>query len=131
VFVEQWADGDLLIPTADPGAGMRLLDVKTVISVRDPDRAARWLWQLLGYVWLDEADRYRIRAFGLYLARHGALISWPLDRFAAALLDGRNVDAAATNFRGSAPGSSPPKPANRPGQGTIRRDGAVVMATPS
>jgi hypothetical protein len=78
VFVEHWADGDLLIPIAsaagtDAGAGgMLLLDIKTVISVRDADRVGRWLWQLLGYAWLDARDRYRIRAVGLYLARHGA-----------------------------------------------------------
>ena len=106
VFIEHWADGDLLIPTPDTPAaaraGMALLDVKTVTSARDPERVARWLWQLLGYAWLDDADHYRIRAVGLYLARHGALITWPLDRFAAALLgehQGRDVAAAATNFR--------------------------------
>lgn len=103
MFVEHWADGDLLIPAAaddvSAGGGMVLLDVKTVTSARDPDRVARWLWQLLGYAWLDTADRYRIRSVGLYLARHAALCTWPLDRFAAALLDGRDVDVAAADFR--------------------------------
>ena len=99
VFVEHWADGDLLIPTANTGTGMTLLDVKTVISVRDPDRVGRWLWQLLGYAWLDRSDRYRIRAVGLYLARHGTLLTWPLDRLAAALLDGADVAGAAATFR--------------------------------
>lgn len=42
VFVEHWADGDLLVPT--DGGGMVLLDVKTVISVRDPAKVGRWLW---------------------------------------------------------------------------------------
>lgn len=101
VFVEHWADGDLLVPIAtDAGAGgMLLLDVKTVLSVRDPDRVGRWLWQLLGYAWLDPGDRYRIRAVGLYLARHGALVTWPLDRYTAALLDGRDIDASSATFR--------------------------------
>lgn len=120
VFVPHWADGDLLLPTADPpapapggdedgGGGMVLLDVKTVMSVRDPARVGRWLWQLLGYAWLDPADRYRIRAAGLYLARHGLLLTWPLPDLAAALLgpghpagprDGDTaVDAAAEQFR--------------------------------
>ena len=78
---------------------MALLDVKTVTSARDPDRVRRWLWQLLGYAWLDSTDRYRIRAVGLYLARHATLSTWPLDRFPAALLDGRDVAAAAADFR--------------------------------
>lgn len=103
VLVEHWADGDLLIPTADDdvssGGGMVLLDVKTVTSARDPDRVARWLWQLLGYAWLDPGDRYRIRSVGLYLARHAVLCTWPRDQFAAAMLDGRDVDAAAAEFR--------------------------------
>ena len=70
-----------------------------MISVRDPDRVGRWLWQLLGYAWLDQGDRYRIRVVGLYLARHGALATWPLDRYTAALLDGRDVAGAAAKFR--------------------------------
>ncbi|WP_142065364.1 hypothetical protein [Pseudonocardia kunmingensis] len=93
-----------------PGAGgdLRgetvLLDVKTVISLRDPDRVARWLWQLQGYAWLDTRDHYRIRAVGLYLARHGVLITWPVGEFAAALLadpdgTGPDVAAAAEQFR--------------------------------
>ena len=105
MFVEHWADGDLLTPTAGPAAAggpMVLLDVKTVISARDPERVARWLWQLLAYAWLDTHDRYRIRAVGLYLARHGALITWPLDWFTAALLDNphpADVAGAAPAFR--------------------------------
>jgi hypothetical protein len=98
VLVEHWADGDLLMPAA-AGGGMMLLDVKTVISVRDPARVGRWLWQLLGYTWLDTRDRYRIRDVGFYLARHGTLITWPLDQFAAALLDGHNLDDTAAAFR--------------------------------
>jgi hypothetical protein len=103
VFVEHWADGDLLMPShttvAIGGDDMMLLDVKTVTSARDPDRVARWLWQLLGYAWLDPTDRYRIRSVGLYLARHGALCRWPRGRFAAALLDGGDVRADTRTSR--------------------------------
>jgi hypothetical protein len=60
--VPHWADGDVIV-------GDTLLDVKTVITLRDRDRIARWLYQLLGYVWLDStADLYGIRNVGLYLA---------------------------------------------------------------
>ena len=57
VFVEHWAEGDLLIPagpgrdrgsSGSRGQGCMLVDVKTVMSARDPDKVARWLWQLLG-----------------------------------------------------------------------------------
>ncbi len=81
VFVPHWADGDLL-------CGETLLDVKTVITLRDRDRIASWLHQLLLYAWLDEHDRHGIRNVGLYLARHGALITWPLDEFEAVIAGG-------------------------------------------
>ncbi|WP_147460001.1 hypothetical protein [Actinokineospora cianjurensis] len=85
VFAHHWADGDLVI-------GDTLLDVKTVIRTDDLERACRWLWQLLGYAWLDVHDRWRIRAVGLYLARHGLVPTWPADEFAARLLGGRSVN---------------------------------------
>lgn len=81
VFVPHWADGDVIV-------GDTLLDVKTVITLRDRDRIARWLFQLLGYAWLDTtADLYGIRSVGLYLARHGVLVTWPLDYFEQTLVD--------------------------------------------
>jgi hypothetical protein len=53
--VAHWADGDLLI-------GDTLVDVKTVIRADPASKVAVWLWQLLGYAWLDSiGDRYRIR----------------------------------------------------------------------
>jgi hypothetical protein len=93
LFVLHWAEGDVLV-------GDTLLDVKTVITLRDRARLARWLHQVLAYAWLDEADRYRIRRVGLYLARHGALLTWPLDEFAAELVGDRrpSVDYARREF---------------------------------
>lgn len=58
-----------------------------MITLRDRDRIARWLFQLLAYAWLDEVDRYGIRNVGLYLARHGVLLIWPLDAFAENLVN--------------------------------------------
>lgn len=84
VLVHHWADGDLLL---DDGHAATLLDVKTVIRTDHPERVARWLWQLLGYAWLDVTDRWRIRRVGLYLARHGVLVTWSADELAARLLD--------------------------------------------
>jgi hypothetical protein len=75
VFVHHWADGDLLV-------GRTLWDVKTVVRVDNPERVERWLWQLVAYAWLDTEDRWGIRSVGLYLARHGVLVSWGLQTFA-------------------------------------------------
>lgn len=82
-FVPGWADGDLLVGTPE---AMTLLDVKTVISLSSPERIARWCWQILLYAWLDTGDLHHIRAVGLYLARHGALVTWDLDTYAGFLL---------------------------------------------
>jgi hypothetical protein len=89
VFVPHWADGDLLI-------GDTLIDVKTVMHARGHDRTAGWLQQLLAYTWLDVADRYRIRRVGLYLARHGRLITWPIDTFTHTLLRTDDPDQIAS-----------------------------------
>ncbi|MFG2298382.1 hypothetical protein [Streptomyces sp. NPDC048603] len=37
--------------------------------------------QLLGYLLLDTADRYRIDTLGLYLTRSGVLASWPVEDY--------------------------------------------------
>lgn len=87
-FVHHWADGDLLI---SDGRTSTLLDVKTVVRADKAERTARWLHQLLGYAWLDVCDRWRIRTVGLYLARHGVLVTWPVDELADQLLDNRGL----------------------------------------
>lgn len=91
VIVNHWADGDLI-------TGRTLWDVKTVVRTDNTERTARWLWQLLAYAWLDTADTWGIRSVGLYLARHGALVSWPLSRFTATITGGRDVDAVREEF---------------------------------
>jgi hypothetical protein len=70
-----------------------------VIKTSDAERSTRWLWQLIAYAWLDTADRYRIRNVGLYLARHGALITWDVNELADRLLSGRDRTAARQEFR--------------------------------
>lgn len=91
VFIPHWADGDILL-TAEEST---LVDVKTVLRVDDVERVARWLWQILAYAAIDttdpwkkhgRADRWRIGRVGLYLARHGVLVSWPVDELWGRLL---------------------------------------------
>jgi len=80
LFVVNWAEGDLMV-------GDTLLDVKTVINLRNRDSIRRWLYQLLAYAWLDTSDAYRIRNVGLYLARHGVTITWPIEEFAERIVN--------------------------------------------
>lgn len=70
------------------------------MSARDPDKVARWLWQLLGYAWLDHArgDRHHITHVGLYFARHGHLTTWAVDDLAAQLLGGADPARARAAF---------------------------------
>lgn len=69
------ADGDLVIDGV-------LLDVKTVGRSR---LRVEWLWQLLGYVFLDHDGRHGITHVGLYLSRHAWLGTWPVDELVTAL----------------------------------------------
>lgn len=69
------ADGDLIIDST-------LFEVKTTKSQR-PDRD--WIYQLLGYVLLDEDDELGITDVGFVLGRIPALVSWPLDELLATL----------------------------------------------
>ncbi len=67
---------------------------------RDPEKVARWLWQLLGFAWLDHArgDRHHITHVGLYFARHGHLTTWTVDDLAVQLLDGADPAPARPAF---------------------------------
>ncbi|MEE1831745.1 hypothetical protein [Streptomyces sp. SP17KL33] len=38
-------------------------------------------WQLLGYLLLDTADRYRIDTAGFYLSRSAVLATWPVEEY--------------------------------------------------
>ena len=62
------ADADMII-------GSCLIDIKTTVRARIE---RNWLYQLLGYVLLDYGDIYRLESVGVYLARQGTLIRWPL-----------------------------------------------------
>jgi len=77
------ADADLIVDGC-------LIDIKTTTRV---EIRSVWLWQLLGYALLDYSNEYGIRAVGLYLARQGLLLRWPL-RELMALLSGRRQNVA-------------------------------------
>lgn len=88
------ADADLI-------AGGLLLELKTRLGARDPRTGERVdrlqatdLYQLLGYLLFDHDDQYRIDRLGLYSARYGTLVDWPLTE-ALATLAGHPVDLAA------------------------------------
>jgi hypothetical protein len=69
------ADADLIVDDC-------LIDIKATVL---PKLDARWLYQLVGYALLDYEDVYHLRAVGIYLARQGELIHWPLDSLLTAM----------------------------------------------
>lgn len=72
------ADADLIV-------GSCLWDIKT--SVKSEFNGA-WIYQLLGYVLLDFDDSYKIREVGIYLARQGVRLRWPLAELLSTLTKG-------------------------------------------
>jgi hypothetical protein len=78
-FVADWADADILV-------GDLLIDCKT--TVKPHHLQAEWVYQLLGYTFLDTADYYRIRKVGIYLSRQARLISWTVNKLTATLSSG-------------------------------------------
>jgi len=65
------ADADLIVD------GL-LIDIK---SIAKPGGRFKDIYQLAGYCLLDYRDEYKITSVGIYFARQGVLVSWPLDQF--------------------------------------------------
>ncbi|HEX5404121.1 MAG TPA: hypothetical protein VFX16_17680 [Pseudonocardiaceae bacterium] len=100
VIVDNWADGDLLLGKPGTDSGHTLVDVKTVVRVDVAERTERWLWQILGYAWLDVTDQWGIESVALYFARHGLQLTWPLAELAEELAGpGVSVDQLRDEFR--------------------------------
>lgn len=62
------ADADFILGTS-------LIDIKATV---DPRVTRDGLWQILGYALLDFSDAYSLDTVGLYFARQGRFIEWPL-----------------------------------------------------
>jgi hypothetical protein len=69
VFVEHWAEGDLAL-------GGTLLDCKVT---KFDDLKIDVFQQVVAYLLLDHGDWYEFDAVGIYLARQGRLVRWPVE----------------------------------------------------
>ena len=76
------ADGDLIV-------GDTLVEIK---SSKSPTLRRETMCQLAAYALLDYDDEYRIRNVGVYMARYGTTVSWPVNEYLSKLTG----DAAAT-----------------------------------
>lgn len=72
-----------------------LLDIKTSLATKNkagarPDTLKNTdIYQLLGYALFDDSNKYNIERLGLYSARYGTLVKWPLEHILA-LASGRD-----------------------------------------
>jgi hypothetical protein len=69
-----------------------LIDIKTT---KQSAVEANWLRQIAGYLLLDYQDSYQIRQVGLYMTRHGLLLSWPVDLFLQTMTGDPSASVAA------------------------------------
>lgn len=78
------ADADLIVDGC-------LIDIKTT---KQSAVDSEWIRQIAGYLLLDYHDIYRLNSVGLYLARHGMLLSWPVEHFVQTLTGESNITVA-------------------------------------
>ncbi|GLL00984.1 hypothetical protein [Dactylosporangium matsuzakiense] len=95
VFLDHRHDSDLLLAGPD---GSALVRVHAAITTSRTTSSRQWLWHVLACAWLDDRDAYRIRTAGLYFARHGELLTWPVDALADQLLAGADRAKARAEF---------------------------------
>ena len=65
-----------------------------ILASVKPEIESPSLWQLAGYLLLDSKDRYKIRSVGIYMARQGKLLQWPIADFLRLLAGNDTVSLA-------------------------------------
>lgn len=90
-----WSDTHLVL---NGPAGSTLLDVVATVRVDAGQRTHRRMWNLLASAWLDSTDSLRVRNVGTYFARHGVLLTWPLEDLAHDLVEGHDHHEARAEF---------------------------------
>ena len=65
------ADADMIVDRC-------LIEIKSSIQ---PKIEAKWLHQIAGYILLDYDDQYNFHSVGIYMARQGKLLQWPIGDF--------------------------------------------------
>ncbi len=68
-----------------------LMEIEAIIK---PEIKPLLLWQLAGYLLLDDKDRYKICSVGVYMARQGKLLQWPIADFLRLLTGNDTVPLA-------------------------------------
>ncbi len=88
---------DLARSDADMIAGRTLVEIK---AAQNPtDKSKENLYQLLGYALLDYSDKFELEGLGLYFARYGVLVEWPMDAFLAEIGAKRSLNQHRKEFQ--------------------------------
>lgn len=81
------------------------MDIKTHLGAKNPRTGVRSdglslidLYQVVAYALFDHSDTYQMTDIGIYSARYGALVTWPL-RSALQNLANGSVDIATERAR--------------------------------
>lgn len=85
VLVPHWADTAAVIGDAGTPGGTTLLTVQAPDTSPEPAQVLAWCHRLLALAWLDARDTYRVGNVAVYLARHGALVTWRADELTRSL----------------------------------------------
>ena len=87
--------GRLIAAEADLICNGLLLDIKSRLGAKNPKTGVRSdalksvdIYQLLAYALLDRSDTYAINTLGVYSARYGTMVSWPLEHVIATMAGG-------------------------------------------
>ncbi len=73
-----------------------MIDIK---SIAKPGGRFKDIYQLAGYCLLDHMDDYKITGVGIYFARQGVLVSWPLEKFFWLTAGNFDIYASRKQFR--------------------------------
>lgn len=79
------ADADLIKVNANKEN--MLIDVKTT---KNPQVTLSWIYQLLGYVFLDKSNYYKMHDVGIYMPRQNVMLNWKVEDL---ILQGSNFES--------------------------------------
>ncbi len=89
------ADADFIKVSPDKKQGNTLVDMKLTII---PEIKNKWIYQLLGYYFLDKSGYYKIKNLEIFLPRQNSLLRWTVDELIIGASDFESVRRAKAGF---------------------------------
>lgn len=89
------ADADFIKVSPDKNVGNTLVDMKLTIV---PEIKHKWIYQLLGYYFLDKSGYYKIKNLEIFLPRQNSLLRWTVEELILGASDFESVRRAKAGF---------------------------------